>query len=135
MEGGDCMKGLINILMMFALTFSALVVTSPSVAEAACAPDAYVNENGEWVGDTKENCEAVSDELSGKILRFVKIISTLVVVFAVGMIIYGGFKYITSQGEPKQTESAKQQIWYSAMGLFIVLTAFTILQLFINATG
>ena len=81
------------------------------------------------------DCEKNANDLGSKIMTFVKIISTLVIVFAVGMIVYGGFKYITSQGDPRQAEGAKTQIWYAGVGLFIVLAAFTILQLYVHASG
>lgn len=128
------MKALTKVLMVIGLMLSTFAITAPSEA-FACPANAYVDSKGEWVGGTKEQCEGLSDDLNGKVLRFVKIISTLVVVFAVGMIIYGGFKYVSAQGDPKQAETAKQQIFHAAIGLFIVLAAFTILQLFLGAAG
>ena len=71
--------------------------------------------------------------LSTKIETVVKTLSGLVGAFAVGMIVYGGFKYITSQGDPRQAEAAKNIIWYAGVGLFIVLVAFVIMDLVIGA--
>ncbi|QST03012.1 hypothetical protein IMZ31_20920 (plasmid) [Pontibacillus sp. ALD_SL1] len=145
------MQKFMMVIMALALMVSVFSLTATNVS-AACT--AVVNENtGEWVTDGNGNgswdegektaatdtviteCTAAADSLSGKILRFVKIISTLVIVFAVGMIIYSGFKYITSQGDPKKSEEAKTQMWHAGVGLFIVMAAFTIMQLFLNAAG
>ena len=132
-----------------------VVFAMPSAADVAYADEPVcklvVGQDGKWYnpgnnGEPSGNALADSDNgvkackeaaggLLGKILRFVSILSGLVIVAAVGMITYAGFKYITSQGEPKAVESAKQQLWYSGVGLFIVLTAFTILKLFMNASG
>lgn len=142
------MKSIMNrvgmVLVAFAILFSGFTLTTTS-AFAECS--AQINpETGKWSSGGSDmsldqarsshpDCFKDVDELNGKILRFVKILSTLVIVFAVGMVIYGGFKYITSQGDPRQAETAKTQIWYAGVGLFIVLAAFTILQLFMSASG
>lgn len=140
------MKFLTKLLAVLGIV---VMVATPNVANAAEVCELVVGQDGKWYAPTDKEqksplaktdgkvktCEGASGELMGKILRFVSILSGLVIVAAVAMIIYAGFKYITSQGDPKQTESAKQQLWYSGVGLFIVLTAFTILQLFKNASG
>ena len=133
-----------KILIVLSVLFGGLFVLAPTTAFADDTKCTYVvTEEGKWKsedGKTEQDeapaaCKAASDSMVGKILRFVNVLSALVIVFAVGMIVYAGFKYITSQGDPKAVESAKQQLWYSGVGLFIVLTAFTILQLFKNASG
>ena len=144
------MQILSKLVIVFSVMFGGLVVLTPATALAAKC-ELVVGEDGEWytegtngakgtkvTSDADEKlkaCKGASEDLVGKILRFVNVLSALVIVFAVGMIVYAGFKYITSQGDPKAVESAKQQLWYSGVGLFIVLTAFTILQLFKNASG
>ena len=80
----------------------------------------------------KASCEKAKT-LSTKIEAVVKTFTGLVGAFAVGMIVYGGFKYITSQGDPKAAEGAKNIIWYSGVGLFIVLVAFIIFDLLAGA--
>ena len=151
------MKKLVKIFgsMLIALTVSTSGIASTAqVSYAANCDGIVINpETGEYVSDANSNgiwdsgevtkattaqvqdCTKQANDLSSKIMKFVKIISTLVIVFAVGMIVYGGFKYITSQGDPRQAEGAKTQIWYAGVGLFIVLAAFTILQLYVHASG
>lgn len=42
---------------------------------------------------------------------------------AVFMVIYGGFRYITSQGNPESTKNARQTIIYAVVGIAITLVA------------
>lgn len=48
-------------------------------------------------------------------------------------ILYGGFKYIISQGESDKIGKAKDIIMYSLIGLAISLSAFGIVNAFIKA--
>lgn len=77
------------------------------------------------------------DPLSGKCIPMVKnlndiwaialaIVDMLLVVagfIAVIFVIYGGFQYITSQGEPDKTAAAKNTIVNAIVGLVIVMLA------------
>jgi hypothetical protein len=45
---------------------------------------------------------------------------------ATGFFVAGGFKYITSSGNPEHLSSAKRTIAYSATGLAIIIAAFVI---------
>lgn len=45
---------------------------------------------------------------------------------ATGFFVLGGFKYITSSGNPHNLEHAKRTIVFSALGLAITLAAFVI---------
>ena len=48
---------------------------------------------------------------------------------AVAFIIYGGIKYVISQGDPGKTRSATQTIIYAVVGLIVVLMAAAITSL------
>lgn len=54
---------------------------------------------------------------------------------SLGMIIFAGFKYITSQADKKTLDSANKTLFYAAMGLVFVLFSFFILNLIGMATG
>lgn len=47
------------------------------------------------------------------------------------MVIYGGFLYITSQGE--DTEKAKKILLYSAIGIIIILISFAVVNTILGA--
>jgi len=51
---------------------------------------------------------------------------------AVGLIIYGGWLYMTSQGDEGQIDSAKKVIINATIGLIIILSAFGIAQFVLN---
>ena len=57
----------------------------------------------------------------------------IVGVLAVVMIVVGGVKYMTSQGDPGKIQSAKNTIMYSIIGLVIVLAAFAITNFILSA--
>lgn len=47
-------------------------------------------------------------------------------------VVYGGFKYVISQGEPDKIGKAKDIIVYSLIGLAISFSAFGIVNLFLK---
>jgi len=51
------------------------------------------------------------------------------------MLIIGGFKYLTSTGDPKQTASAKGTITWAIVGLVIIIGSWFVLQLIEEITG
>lgn len=51
------------------------------------------------------------------------------------MLIAGGFKYITSGGDPKSTESAKKTLTAAIGGVVLVALAYLILRLIGEFTG
>lgn len=65
-----------------------------------------------------------------------KIVSNLIPFFlgfaGIGLLlylIYGGFSYLTSSGDPKKTEAAKGIITNAIIGFFLVVVAFWLTQL------
>lgn len=56
-------------------------------------------------------------------------------VVAVGFIIYGGFLYILSSGDPGKIRKAKDTLLYAIIGVVVVLIAFVITQFVINGVG
>ena len=75
---------------------------------------------------------AGSTDLSGIASKIVTIFSIIVGVVAVIMIIYGGFKYITSGGDSNNVSAAKNTLIYAIIGLIIVALAQIIVHYVIN---
>ncbi len=48
---------------------------------------------------------------------------------ALFLLIWGGFLYVRSGGDPKQTQSARQMITYAILGLILILSSFGIIYL------
>lgn len=68
------------------------------------------------------------DMLLGIGLAAIEILLFFAGIIAVGFIIYGGFQYLTSQGEPEHTRSAKDTILNALIGLVIAMMATTIVR-------
>lgn len=51
------------------------------------------------------------------------------------MLLLGGFKYLTSGGDPKKAEEAKKTLTYAIGGLVLLVGSFLILQLIQDITG
>jgi len=54
---------------------------------------------------------------------------------AVVMIFFGGFKYITSRGDPKAVDSARLTLTWAIAGLVGIIVAFLILRLIRDIAG
>jgi len=51
------------------------------------------------------------------------------------LLVIGGFKFITSGGDPKAVEGAKKTLTSAIMGLVIILVAYLLLVLITTITG
>ncbi|HET9850405.1 MAG TPA: pilin [Candidatus Saccharimonadales bacterium] len=72
------------------------------------------------------------DTLSSILRHFINILSAIVGVVAVIMIIFGGFRYITSGGNDTSITSAKNTILYAIIGLIIVALAQILVHFVLN---
>lgn len=64
-----------------------------------------------------------------------KLVGTLAGIYMVFQIIMAGYKYISAQGDAKQTEAAWAQIWQSIVGIVVIASAFVIAGLVERFTG
>lgn len=51
------------------------------------------------------------------------------------MLLVGGYKFITSGGDPKAVGSARSTLTYAVVGIILVVAAWLILQLIASLTG
>jgi len=76
--------------------------------------------------------------ISGLNALFSNVLAIIVPFAAVGlfvMLMMGGFKYITSGGNPKALEAAKATITYAIIGMILVAGAYLIIELIVQLTG
>lgn len=73
-------------------------------------------------GDCTETGEA-QETVNNLVTTIINIFSVIVGIVAVIMIIYGGFKYITSGGDSGNISGAKNTILFAIVGLIIVAMA------------
>jgi hypothetical protein len=69
---------------------------------------------------------------NGVILNTVQIVSFVIGVTAVLVIMYGGFKYITANGDANSISSAKNTIMYAVIGLLLSLLSQAIVIFVLN---
>ena len=88
-----------------------------------------------WV----DTCGTQAPAVDNLITSIVNIFSVIVGLIAVIMIIYGGFRYITSGGDSTKVNNAKNTILYAIIGLIVVALAQVIVRFVLNrsqgATG
>ncbi len=51
------------------------------------------------------------------------------------MLLFGGYKFITSGGDPKAVGAARSTLTYAIIGIILVVAAWLILQLIAAVTG
>lgn len=105
--------------------------TSPEIIDGLCKGVNLDTESTcEDAGITDEN--QVEDKFTEFIARFIKFVSVLIGAVAVLMIIFGGFRYITSGGDSNNVNAAKNTILYAIVGLVIVALAQVIVRFVLN---
>lgn len=122
------MKKLISAVSILVFLFSFTTVSAQGVLAAAYNPyaacDAAKSNNG---GSAPTSCSADgSDPLTGSngvIVKVTKLIAMVAGIAAIIMIMIGGFKYITSNGDSNSIQSAKNTILYAVIGLAIAAAA------------
>lgn len=108
-------------------TVSAAVSTDPDIHGSLCA--------GGNLDVTNPDCseaDASPQKVNDLIGTVINIFSILVGVVSVLMIIFGGFKYITSGGNETNVTGAKNTILFAIVGLVIVALAQLIVRFVLN---
>lgn len=68
-------------------------------------------------------------------IRILNIATSLAGLAVFIMLIIGGFKYLTSGGDPKAAQSAKDTLSHAILGLVLVIAAWFILKFIEEFTG
>ena len=118
---------LVVTAIALAFAFSVAALTSPALVSAADIQDSLCSGADQIQLGGGSNCATATagseDNLNNLITNIVNIFSVVVGIIAVIMIIYGGFRYITSGGDSNHVGSAKNTIIYAIIGLVIVALA------------
>ncbi len=93
----------------------------------------------DWTGCTDTNTPGVEVATLKCIPALFQTLVTAALEFvgavAVIMIIYAGIRFITSRGDPKAVQGARQVMTWAIIGLLIVLVSFGIIMLIAKLTG
>ena len=116
-------KGATVLAMLMALLFPC-----SAYAEDACS---ITGNTDPLICGTADSDEET--ELQGRIRAVLNVVYLWVGIIAVIVIVIGGIRYMTSQGEPDKIKGAKNTIIYSLIGLIVTLAAFAITNFVLGA--
>lgn len=68
-------------------------------------------------------------------MMVVRFLASIITTLSIVLILYGSFKYVTSQGEPKETEKSKMMILAAGISLFLTIVAMLIMTIFTSITN
>ncbi len=127
---------LLSLMAVMAFATAPALVSSPVYAQAnindSLCSGANLTINGSTDCATEEG--VATDKVNSIITNVINIFSAVVGIAAVLMIIYGGFRYITSGGDSGKVSSAKNTIIYAIIGLVIVALAQFIVKFVLDKT-
>lgn len=125
-----------NVIKKTGLMLAALLLLGATLVPVmAQAADTNTSDVCEGLALTGGKCGPEDPSKTGvnsTIKLIINIMSLVVGVVSVIMIIIGGLKYITSQGESSNTAGAKNTILYAIVGLVIVALAQVIVAFVLN---
>ena len=121
-------KSIISIAIMTCAVFGASVLSTASLPGSASA---QVSE-GINTATTSEMKGKSIDGKDGLIKTVVNVLLWAVGILSVIMIIFSGFRYITSAGDASKTKSAQSTLTYSVVGLIVAIMAYAIVNMVTN---
>lgn len=121
-------KSIISIAIMTCAVFGASVLSTASLSGSVSAQVS----KGIDTATTSEMQGKSIDGKDGLIKTVVNILLWAVGILSVIMIIFSGFRYITSSGDASKTKSAQNTLIYSVVGLIIAIMAWAIVNMVIN---
>lgn len=108
----------------FALLFASALFVDPAMAQLISPLD-----NPAEIGNATQQ-EA---SLRAMVLKFVNFFLYFLGLIATVFVIYGGFLYITSQGDDGNVEKAKKILTFAAIGILIILISFALINTLLTA--
>ena len=124
------MKKTILVALVTIGLLSPLAVVGGPVSYAAVCSGSAADCAKTGVGATSDGTEVSVDQAAKTI---VNVLLFIIGVVSVIMIVIGGLKYVTSNGNSNQVESAKNTILYAVMGLVVAIAAYAIVDLVVDA--
>ena len=116
------------MMLIPALAMVGSLAVAPSVG-AACATPQECAKQGVDNADTGGKSTSAKEVIQS----IVNILLFITGAVAVIMIVIGGLKYVTSNGDSSQTKSAKDTILYAVIGVIVAILAYAIVNFVIDA--
>ena len=124
-------KSIISIAIMTCAVFGTSVLSTASLSGSASA---QVSE-GINTATTSEMKGKSIDGKDGLIKTVVNVLLWAVGILSVIMIIFSGFRYITSAGDAAKTKSAQSTLTYAVVGLIVAVFAWAIVNIVLDRIG
>ena len=121
-------KSIISIAIMICAVSGASVLSTASLSGSVSAQVS----KGIDTATTSEMKGKSMDGDKGLIKTVVNVLLWAVGVLSVIMIIFSGFRYITSSGDASKTKSAQSTLIYSVVGLIVAIMAWAIVNMVIK---
>ena len=124
------MKHMFTSLRILTILIFGSIIVAPLAVGALTPKEAACSGAGLAAGSGDSGCTAApgSPTPDSLVKRGLNLFSAIIGIVAVVMIMVGGLKYITSQGDATSTASAKNTILYAAIGLVVVALAQVIVR-------
>ena len=122
-----------RILLTVAATLGMLAPMAVPVSAQKIEENLGCGANLNFSAASGTDCEAAAEEPAGDrvnrlVTAVINVVSLIVGVVAVVMIIIGGLRYVTSNGDSGQVGNAKNTIMYAVIGLIVVALAQVIVR-------
>lgn len=128
-----------QIIYLSVTVVGAAILTATTVQATSLEPTTALSLFADTVEQAQSGVNAIGGGDAPKLTEFIKsivnILLYLVGVIAVIMIIIGGIKYVTSNGDSSAVTSAKNTIMYAIIGVVVAILAFAIVNWIITAIG
>ena len=114
------------------LVLSGLVLAGLGLALTP-APALAINVWGQCSGNSNVVCNSATKDSAALMTEtIINTILYIIGIVAVVMIVIGGFRYVTSQGDASAVTGAKNTIMYAVIGLVVAILAYTIVNFIIG---
>jgi len=121
-------KSIISIAIMICAVFGASVLSTASLSGSVSA---QVSEGINTATASEMKGKSIDGD-NGLIKTVVNVLLWAVGILSVIMIIFSGFRYITSAGDASKTKSAQSTLTYSVVGLIVAIMAYAIVNMVTN---
>lgn len=112
-----------KILFTFFISLSLMITTSTAVlAQAAEPEEGEAGQTAAFVGESG----IAQVEIGTIVATVIKVILSLLALIFVSLMLYAGYLWMTAQGDSGQVDKARGIIMTAAIGLLIVVAAYSI---------
>lgn len=123
------------MIKLIASLMIGLVLFTPNLAYAQNLCEEDPGTYGQTEFCRNQSDDASNNPILGTINTVINLFTFIGSVGAVIMVIIGGFKYVTSSGDPQSTGSARNTIIYSLVGLVVIILARFIVLFVLDRIG